>query len=242
MKKRIFTGMVCVLVLLCSTGCAGRQPEVIWSSSDGRTAEPEEAEAAGQAQIAAVSSIGSEAGAADGNISKEAQAMDGAEADGSGARMDEAPAEKIFVDICGAVRQPGVYELEAGMRVCDAVAAAGGLLENADLASLNQAAFLEDAAKIYVYTQEEAVQRGVSASEQGGLFLQGGSEQTAKVNINTADIAQLCTLSGIGEARAGDIIAYREANGGFQSPEEIMNVSGIKEATFQKIKEEIAVR
>ena len=71
---------------------------------------------------------------------------------------------------------------------------------------------------------------------------QESSAVAVKVNINTADIAQLCTLSGIGESRARDIIAYREANGAFQSTEEIMNVSGIKEATFQKIKDEIAVR
>ena len=143
------------------------------------------------------------------------------------------------------MQRPGVYELEEGMRVCDAVEAAGGLLENADLASLNQAALLADAAKIYVYTQEEAAQQGISALEQSVTGVSSGQESSAvavKVNINTADIAQLCTLSGIGESRARDIIAYREANGAFQSTEEIMNVSGIKEATFQKIKDEIAVR
>lgn len=141
---------------------------------------------------------------------------------------------KIVVDICGAVVRPGVYELEEGMRVCDAVEAAGGLLEDADQASLNQAAVLQDAEKICVYTREEAAQ-GISGQTSGN----GGS---GKVNINTADTAQLCTLSGIGASRAADIIAYREANGGFQSIEDIMNVSGIKEATFQKIRDEIAVR
>lgn len=233
MKKRVFSGMISVLVLLCSAGCAKGQPEVIWVSG-----EAQEEDAGGS----------KEAGQADGTAGREAQAAEGTAgsiseaAAGGSARPEEIPAEKIFVDICGAVQQPGVYELEAGMRVCDAVAAAGGLSEDADLASLNQAAFLEDAAKIYVYTQEEAVRQGVSAPEQSGLFGQSGSAQAEKININTADIAQLCTLSGIGEARARDIIAYREANGGFQSAEEIMNVSGIKEATFQKIKEEIAVR
>lgn len=217
MKKRIYTGLIGALVLSCCAGCERKQPEVIWESYT------EQDETAAE-----------EAGlAADGAEILQAQAV-----------METQP-QKIFVDICGAVQRPGVYELEAGMRVCDAVEAAGGLLGNADLASLNQAALLADAAKIYVYTQEEAAQQGISASEQsvtGGASGQESSAVAAKVNINTADIAQLCTLSGIGESRARDIIAYREANGGFQSPEEIMNVSGIKEATFQKIKDEIAVR
>ena len=217
MKKGIYTGLINALVLLCCAGCERKQPQVVWESYT------EQDESAAE-----------EAGlVADGTETLQAQDV-----------METQP-QKIFVDICGAVQRPGVYELEEGMRVCDAVEAAGGLLENADLASLNQAALLADAAKIYVYTQEEAAQQGISALEQSVTGVSSGQESSAvavKVNINTADIAQLCTLSGIGESRARDIIAYREANGAFQSTEEIMNVSGIKEATFQKIKDEIAVR
>lgn len=217
MKKGIYTGLISALVLLCCAGCKRKQPQVVWESYT------EQDESAAE-----------EAGlVADGTETLQAQDV-----------METQP-QKIFVDICGAVQRPGVYELEEGMRVCDAVEAAGGLLENADLASLNQAALLADAAKIYVYTQEEAAQQGISALEQSVTGVSSGQESSAvavKVNINTADIAQLCTLSGIGESRARDIIAYREANGAFQSTEEIMNVSGIKEATFQKIKDEIAVR
>lgn len=216
MKKGIYTGLISALVLLCCAGCERKQPQVVWESYT------EQDESAAE-----------EAGlAADGTETLQAQDV-----------METQP-QKIFVDICGAVQRPGVYELEEGMRVRDAVEAAGGLLENADLASLNQAALLADAAKIYVYTQEEAAQQGISALEQSVTGVSSGQESSAaaKVNINTADIAQLCTLSGIGESRARDIIAYREANGAFQSTEEIMNVSGIKEATFQKIKDEIAVR
>ncbi len=217
LKKRFFMGMISVLVFLGGAGCARKQPELIWESGAGESGSTVAAKEAWQTEDTGTEDTGTE-----------------------DTGTEEVPI--IFVDICGAVRQPGVYGLEAGMRVCDAVAAAGGLLENADLASLNQAAILQDAAKIYVYTQEEAKQQGLSAPEQSSIAQQCSSEQTVKVNINTADIGQLCTLSGIGEARAKDIIAYREANGGFQSAEEIMNVSGIKEATFQKIKEEIAVR
>lgn len=223
MKKRIYTGLIGALVLSCCAGCERKQPEVVWESyteQDETAAEAAES-AAGGAEVLQAQDV------------RETQAQD-----------VETQPQKIFVDICGAVQRPGVYELEAGMRVCDAVEAAGGLLENADLASLNQAALLADAAKIYVYTQEEAAQQGISALEQSKTGVSSGQESAsaAKVNINTADIAQLCTLSGIGESRARDIIAYREANGAFQSTEEIMNVSGIKEATFQKIKDEIAVR
>ncbi|SDF58032.1 helix-hairpin-helix domain-containing protein [Marvinbryantia formatexigens] len=279
MKKRFFMGMITVFVLLCGAGCAGRKPEVIWESTAKQPGATDASEEARQADGAAAEEIqqpdgtaaeearqadgsagAEEAWQADGNAGAESAAggepaVDGAfGVSGMAAETEgitETPA--IFVDICGAVQRPGVYELAAGARVCDAVAAAGGLLENADLASLNQAAFLQDAAKIYVYTQEEAAAQGIAAPEPvqnaaggqeqaPGQQMESAAGQETKVNINTADIAQLCTLTGIGEARARDIIAYREANGGFQSAEEIMNVSGIKEATFQKIKDEIAVR
>lgn len=146
------------------------------------------------------------------------------------AAMPETPRE-IVVDISGAVAHPGVYRLREGDRVGDAVQLAGGLLADADADSLNQAAYVKDADKIRVYTKEET-QEGVRAEEQ---------TEDGRVNLNTADVSQLCTLSGIGEARAGDIIAYREAHGGFGSIEEIMEVSGIKQAVFDKIKGEITV-
>lgn len=144
----------------------------------------------------------------------------------------------IMVDICGAVVCPGVYELPEGARVCDAVALAGGLLDSADRKTLNQAAVLHDADKVIVYLEEETA--AIPAASFGGADSTGAGQST-KVNINTADEAQLCTLSGIGSARAKDIITYRTMNGAFQTIEDIMNVSGIKEATFSKIKDEISV-
>lgn len=145
------------------------------------------------------------------------------------------PAEpaRIMVDISGAVANPGVYELREGARVCDAVEAAGGLTGEADLDALNQAQLLSDAQKIRVCTREETAQGLPNGAADGA--------DDRKININRADAAQLATLSGIGESRARDIIAYREANGAFQSIEDIMKVSGIKEATFNKIKDAIAV-
>lgn len=152
----------------------------------------------------------------------------------------EEPVKKatIMVDICGAVAYPGVYELQEGARVCDAVALAGGLLESADRRSLNQAAVLQDADKVVVYSKEEVTAMQTVFSGEADSSAAG---QDAKVNINTADEAQLCTLSGIGSTRAKDIIAYRTMNGTFQTIEDIMNVSGIKEATFLKIKDKISV-
>ncbi|MGI6019801.1 MAG: ComEA family DNA-binding protein [Marvinbryantia sp.] len=142
----------------------------------------------------------------------------------------------LVVDISGAVVQPGVYRLPAGSRIYDAVAAAGGLLAEADLDALNQAELLQDAAKIKVLTEAEA-----ETVPDTVIDTDISVQVSAKININTADITQLCTLSGIGESRAKDIIAYREQNGPFQAIEDIMKVNGIKDATFNKIKEEIEV-
>ncbi len=154
------------------------------------------------------------------------------------AATEPIPPAKIVVDISGAVREPGVYELLEGARVRDAVEMAGGLLDEAAPASLNQAAYLQDAQKIVVYTKEEAAL--VQPAAQGGAQAQEG-DLGGKVNIKVADEAALCTLSGIGASRARDIIAYREANGAFGRIEDIMLVNGIKEATFSRIRDQITV-
>ncbi len=150
--------------------------------------------------------------------------------------QSESENRMIVVDISGAVVQPGVYELPADSRIYDAVAAAGGLLSEADLDALNQAELLQDAAKIRVLTEAEA-----ETVQDTAVNTDISAQASGKININTADMAQLCTFSGIGESRAKDIIAYREQNGPFQAIEDIMKVNGIKDATFDKIKEEIAV-
>lgn len=153
------------------------------------------------------------------------------------------------VHVCGAVVRPGVYELPEGSRIIDAVEAAGGFAENASEDTLNLAREIEDGMKIQIPTKEEVMRAYEAASESGpGLpqwleesSRQGREEEPSKININTATANELTELNGIGEARARDIIAYREENGPFQSIEEIKEVSGIKDAVFQKIKEEITV-
>ncbi|MCF2682957.1 helix-hairpin-helix domain-containing protein [Faecalicatena contorta] len=142
--------------------------------------------------------------------------------------------ETICVHVCGEVCNPGVYELEAGSRLYEAIEAAGGMTEKAAKDYLNQAEKAEDGQQIYVPSGEE-----VSCSDEQSVS--GNDREDGKVNLNTASKEQLMTLSGIGEAKASAIISYREAHGGFQNIEELMQVEGIKEGVFQKVKDQIKV-
>ena len=141
----------------------------------------------------------------------------------------------IWVYVCGAVYCPGVYELPEGSRVYEALAAAGGLTEEAEERSLNQASLLTDGQQILVYTEEEIQNMG------GAAGTAGDASGSGRVNLNTAGMEELMTLSGIGESRAQAILMYREQYGPFTSIEEIMNIDGIKEKSFAKIKEYIEV-
>lgn len=154
-----------------------------------------------------------------------------------------------FVHICGAVKIPGVYELPQGSRIYQAVEMAGGFLPEADQHFLNLARQVADGMKITVWTSQEAE----TAFENQGIEFPGntagypengeaaGLEAKQKVNINTAGKEELMTLRGIGASRAEDIIAYREKHGSFEKIEDIMKVSGIKDAAFEKIKDDITV-
>ena len=151
-------------------------------------------------------------------------------------QADVTEPETIWVYVCGAVKVPGVYELSAGGRVYQALEAAGGALEGAELRSLNQAALLTDGEQITVYTVEEMAGAGGVPSPVAGA--QAGS---GRINLNTAGKDELMKLSGIGEAHAQAIINYRETHGPFTAIEEVMNIEGIKEKAFSKIKDEIEV-
>lgn len=142
--------------------------------------------------------------------------------------------QNIYVYVCGAVVHPGVYELPEGSRVCEAVAMAGGMLQEADDTCINLARIVMDGEQITILTKDEVEQmRTTSMSGQG--------HTQRMVNINTASVAELTQLSGIGESRAMAIIAYREQKGTFQSIEQIKNVAGIKDGLFEKIKDYITV-
>lgn len=164
----------------------------------------------------------------------------------------EEPAE-IQVYVCGAVANPGVYALPAGSRLYQAIEYAGGMTEEAAAEYLNLADVAADGLKIQVPTRKEIEQgwqpEGPAGNEKtaqaGHGFSETGQEAASKnsglVNINTADVATLMTLPGIGNAKAESILAYRTEHGGFQSKEEIMNITGIKQAVYEKIKDLICV-
>lgn len=143
---------------------------------------------------------------------------------------EEISEKLIFVDVCGAVKAPGVYEIPVDSRAFLAIEMAGGMLPEAAGEAVNQAALLMDGQQLYVPYEGEEDRETADAGNDG------------KINLNTADIQELTTLPGIGEARAADIIAYREEHGEFSSIEEIKNVSGIKDAAFEKMKDKIKVQ
>jgi competence protein ComEA len=148
--------------------------------------------------------------------------------------QDGAP---ILVYICGEVNSPGVYELDGGSRITDAVEAAGGLTDKASREYWNLAELLTDGEMLYFPTVEEAKERAEAAGESTSSV----SEDDGLININTADLTELQKIPGIGESRAASIISYRQENGNFSSIEEVKNVSGIKDGLFEKMKDYIKV-
>lgn len=147
--------------------------------------------------------------------------------------------EDIMVYVIGAVKSPGVYSLEDGARIKDAIDIAGGPLEDADLLVLNLAEKLQDEDKLYVPKQGEV---DVDAEKMPDANFGISSKDDGKININTATLEDLKTLPGIGPATAQKIIEYRSENGLFQTIEDIKNVSGIGEKKFEQIKEKITAR
>lgn len=144
--------------------------------------------------------------------------------------VEETAVSEIRVYVCGAVESPGVVTLVEGSRAEDALLAAGGFSENAWKDYVNLAERVTDGQKLYFPTLDEAENLAEQETADG------------LVNINTADVATLCTLPGIGESRAKDIIAYRETHGNFESCEDIMKVSGIKTSIYSKISDRITVK
>ena len=196
----------------------------------------------------------SNAGDTDQNRKAEASAGSTDRTEFSDASSEEA--KTLVVHICGAVSAPGVYELPAGSRIIDAVEAGGGFLPEADEACCNLAEEIVDGCQIYIMTKSESCADGQTEKKAGIQTSPDSDMQTTDrnvrsnsttalenglVNLNTADVAALMTLPGIGESRAKAIISYREQHGAFAKIEDIMKISGIKQAAFSKIKDKITV-
>lgn len=210
MRKKIFNGaalFLCVLFALTFGGCR-RGGEELYSLPEGNAAWN--------------TAVGEDSGL---NETQEAEMPLGTKASFE-AETSPGGGRLIYVHVCGAVASPGVVELREGSRAQAAVEAAGGFAEDADVSFVNLAAPVEDGEQLYIPTKEEAAEKRVSEKE----------EESGLIDLNTADKELLCTLPGIGASRADDIIAYRQKTGGFADPEELMQVPGIKEATYEKLK------
>ena len=167
--------------------------------------------------------------------------------------------EKIKVDIKGEINTPGVYELTKENNVMDAINLAGGLTNKSDTSNINLSKKLKDEMVIIVYSKQEiinmkekekitcppcnnaCIEEKDETSKINITEKKETNESNEKININTANIEELQTLTGIGETKAQNIIDYRNKNGGFKEIEEIKNVQGIGEAAFEKIKDNITI-
>ena len=143
---------------------------------------------------------------------------------------------EMYVDISGAVVNPGVYEVSSSTRLFQVIEMAGGLADNADVDSLNRAEIVYDGQKIIVGTASNSEIRTEASSEGSQSGITNG-----KVNLNLADSATLQTIPGIGPSKAERIIDYRTTQGRFKKAEDIMNITGIGEKTFESIRDYITV-
>lgn len=143
---------------------------------------------------------------------------------------------KIYIDIAGEVINPGVYVLDEGSRVNDLLIMAGGVTEEANLDNINLVYILTDGTKITIPNKKDNDKSSILQSS----LIKSPSNMSA-ININSADVDELMTLSGIGQSIAEDIIEYRRRNGNFKKKEDIKNVSGIGESKYNKIKDKITV-
>ena len=140
----------------------------------------------------------------------------------------------ITVDVKGAVKSPGIYDLPVGSRINDAVQKAGGLTDNADSKSINLAQRISDEALVYVPTKEEATSQEAHSNASN-------TKENKKVNLNKASLEELKQVKGLGAKRAQDIIDHRESNGNFKSVDDLKKVSGIGAKTIEKLKEYVTV-
>ncbi len=201
-----------------------------------------------------------------GNAADSVTVQDGADPAAAGAELTQATAGEddtddpgdtaattgsalpIYVDICGEVRQPGVYQITEGTRLFEVIRQAGGLTENADINVINQAETVCDGQKIRILSYQETAATAdgsgqISGQNGAGSGTTGGSavDTEGKVDLNRADAATLQTIPGIGPSKAQRILEYRETSGPFAKIEDIKNVSGIGNKTFESIRDYLTV-
>ena len=148
--------------------------------------------------------------------------------------------QQVGVGVEGAVASPGLYLVSADARVNDAVAAAGGMTQDADRQRVNLAQKVEDGMQVYVPSREEAAAASGAAATRAGQASSSGLSK-GKVNLNTASAEELQTLSGIGPSLSQRIIDYRQANGPFKSVEDLRKVPGIGDTRFKSLKDLVCV-
>lgn len=147
--------------------------------------------------------------------------------------------DKVVIHITGEVYEEGVYELEEGARIIDAVKCAGGLTVEADTSKINLAYILKDGQKIVIPSSYDDIDEFVTNESCGNIIEENTQDNI--ININTASKEELKSLPGIGESTAQKIISYRNENGKFLNIEDITNVSGIGDSKFESIKDFITV-
>ncbi len=153
-----------------------------------------------------------------------------------------------YVHICGAVKSPGVYQVQKDCRLIDLVKQAGGFTSEAAEAYINQAIKVQDGQRIYIPTEKEVKELSVEERMAGDGALEmteqaaSGASGSKLININTATAEELMELPGVGEAKAASIIEYRNTKGNFKTIQELMKISGIKEGLYQKVSSYITVK
>lgn len=220
MKKGLAAALLCVLWFL--SGCSRRQ-SVVQSGL-----ETESVFIAAQFQTESI---------------QEYEGLHQTKQPDSSSKETESENMHGYVYVCGAVCSPGVYPAETDMRVFEAIALAGGFSDEADEQWLNLAEPVVDGQRIYVYTLDETKaleEKGIQMSDKTADSVE--TKHSGRIDLNTASKDELMTIPGIGESKADAIILYRTECGGFQKPEDIMEISGIKEAVFAKIKDYITVQ
>lgn len=207
-----------IMAALLAGGCGNREPGNILLEGTEQEAQSqtEDSPEAGQNQMEGSSEAG----------------RNQAESSSEESRISKQEENMLYVQVSGAVKEPGVYQLAEGSRIFQAVELAGGLSEQADPDRINQAECVQDGQMIYIPAAGEQEPERASEDSQSG---------DGRINLNTATEAELMTLPGIGAAKAGSILAWREANGGFGQIEDLMKVEGIKDGVFAKIKDSVSV-